>query len=204
MKIWSEVPVMRAREVTADVATWAWVSLWTIVGWRLYSTIAGFAEVGRTIGRGGSSIQDAGRQVGELLGGVPLIGQRVGGITQSAFDAAGEPFVFVGSELEQLLLLVAALLGLIVLAVALVPWLLRYVPWRARRLAELRDAHQALRIAPRAVTPSDVERVLAARAIHRLPYGELLAHTDDPLGDFVEGRFDRLARAELESVGLRP
>ena len=88
--------------------------------------------------------------------------------------------------------------------VALLPWLSRYLPWRARRLADLRAAHRAIRRAPRNQSPAAIERLLASRALHRLSYPELLSETPDPLGDFVSGRYDRLARAELASVGLRP
>lgn len=203
-KFWSEEPSARAREVVADVATWSWVSLWAVVAFRLYSTLAGFAEVGRAIERGGANIQTAGGQVGDSLGGLPLIGEQVRGLTRSAFGAAGEPFVFVGDQFEQLLLMIAALLGVLVLGVTLIPWLSRYLPWRARRLSELRTAHRAIRLAPRQVPAAAVERLLASRALHHLTYGQLLEHTPDPIGDFATGRYDRLARAELASVGLRP
>ena len=42
------------------------------------------------------------------------------------------------------------------------------------------------------------------RAVCRLDYSALLEYTPDPLGDWASGRNDRLARAELASVGLRP
>jgi hypothetical protein len=54
------------------------------------------------------------------------------------------------------------------------------------------------------VSKSAIQKQLASRALHRLTYGELLQHSPDPFGDFAHGRYDRLARAELESVGLRP
>jgi hypothetical protein len=203
MKFWSEVPSARARELAADMATWAWASLWAIVAFRLYSTLAGYAEVGRAIGRGGANIQAAGDQVGDTLGGLPLVGEQVRGLTRSAFGAAGEPFVYVGGQLEELLILIATLLGILVLGVTLIPWLSRYLPWRARRLYELRTAHRAIRKATRDLPDAAVEKVLASRALHRLTYGELLEHTPDPIGDFATGRYQRLARAELESVGLR-
>ena len=203
MKFWSEVPSARVRELAADIATWAWVSLWAIVAFRLYSTLAGYAEVGRAIGRGGTNIQAAGDQVGDTLGGLPLVGEQVRGLTRSAFGAAGEPFVYVGGQLEELLILIATLLGILVLGVTLIPWLSRYLPWRARRLYELRTAHRAIRKATRDLPDAAVEKVLASRALHRLTYGELLEHTPDPIGDFATGRYQRLARAELESVGLR-
>jgi hypothetical protein len=49
----------------------------------------------------------------------------------------------------------------------------------------------------------DLERLLASRALHRLEYSELLTYTPDPFGDWITGRLDRLAFAELETVGLR-
>ena len=42
------------------------------------------------------------------------------------------------------------------------------------------------------------------RAMARLDYSTLLDFTPDPIGDWTSGRHDRLARAELASVGLRP
>jgi len=203
IKLWSEVPSARAREIAADVATWIWVSFWVVAAFRLHDTLEGFSEVGRAIGRGGTSIQSAGDQVGNALGGLPLVGEGVRDLASSAFGVAGEPFIFVGSELEQLLVIVARLMMILVLAVTLVPWLSRYLPWRAKRLFEIRTAHRAIRVAPRDVPEVTVERLLASRALHRLTYGELLDHSPDPIGDFASGRFERLARAELESVGLR-
>ena len=203
MKFWSEVPSARVRELVADIATWTWVSLWAVVAFRIYSTLAGFAEVGRAIGRGGANIQAAGDSVGESLGGLPVVGEGIRDLTASAFGAAGEPFVFVGTQFEQLLLMIASLLGILVLGVTLIPWLSRYLPWRARRLFELRTAHRVIRTAPGRVPEAAIQRLLASRALHRLSYGELLEHTPDPFGDFASGRYERLARAELESVGLR-
>ncbi len=204
MTFWSEVPSARARELVADVATWVWVSLWAVFAVRLYSTLADFAEAGRAIGQGGVNIKTAGDQVGDSLIGLPLVGEQASGMTRSAFGAAGEPFIYLGDQLTQLLLIIAALLGILVLAVTLIPWLSRYLPWRARRLSELRMAHRAVRESSLGLPAPTVERLLATRAFHRLSYGELLEHTPDPLGDFAAGRYTGLARAELESVGLRP
>src|SRR5437867_6164927 len=184
IKFWSEVPSARAREMVTDVATWAWVAVWTVVADRLYSTVAGFAEIGRTIRQGGLNIQLAGDQLGTSLAGVPFVGEQARGLAVSSFGTAGQPFLYVGEQLEQLILLLAALLVLVLLAVTLVPWLFRYVPWRARRLARVRAAHRAIRVAPRDVSPTSIERLLASRAIHRLSYGELLSHSPAPLGDF--------------------
>jgi hypothetical protein len=81
------------------------------------------------------------------------------------------------------------------------PWLIRYLPWRWERLRRVRSAHHAIRKAPD--TDAGIEKTLAMRAITRLDYPTLLDFTPDPIGDWTSGRHDRLARAELASVGLR-
>lgn len=201
---WSETPSRRRREVVADVATWVWVAIWSVIAYRVHGAIAGFAEAGRALERGGVAIQDAGTQVGSSLDGLPIVGQGVGDIARSAFIGAGTPFVFVGSEFVDLITLLARVLAILIAAVAIVPWLSRYLPWRASRLAELRAATTAIRKRPSGATLGSIDRLLASRALHRLSWEEMLTHSRDPLGDFASGRYQALARAELESVGLRP
>ena len=203
LKFYSEVGTARAREMAADIVTWAWVALWTVIGFRVHEAIAAFAQAGRVLQGGGQNLQGAGASLGDALSGVPLVGAGIGSMAAGAFQTAGEPFIFVGQELETLLIFIARLLALLVVAVMLVPWLARYLPWRANRLATVRAAHKAIRRAPSGVSDAAMERALAARALNRLTYQELLEHTSDPFGDFAAGRYGRLARAELASVGLR-
>ena len=202
-KFYSEVQPARARELFADLLTWAWVALWTVIGFRIHEVISGFAEAGRVLRGGGENIEAAGAQLGDALASLPLVGAGVDDITTRTFATAGEPFQYVGGELESLLILIARLLAILVVAVMLVPWLSRYLPWRAERLATVRAAHRAIRRAPAEVSAAAMQRTLAARALYRLPYDELLEHTSDPFGDFASGRYDRLVRAELASAGLR-
>lgn len=203
LKFWSEVPSARAREVVTDLATWVWVALWVAIGARIHDTISMFAGAGRALQGGGRSIQGAGTSLGDALGGLPLVGEGIDGLATGAFRTAGEPFVYVGQELESLIILIARLLAVLVVAVMLIPWLSRYVPWRAGRLATVRAAHRAIRRSPSGVPAESMQRALASRALNRLSYPDLLEYTADPFGDFATGRYDRLARAELASVGLR-
>jgi hypothetical protein len=201
LKFYSEIPTARLRELVADLSTWAWVAFWTVVGVRIYETISAFAEAGRILRGGGQNIESAGAELGDALSGLPLVGAGVDDVTTRTFATAGEPFIFVGSELEALLFLIARLLAILVVAVMVLPWLYRYVPWRAARLATVRAAHRAVRRAD--VSEPEMQRFLAQRALFRLPYDELLDHSSDPFGDFASGRYERLAKAELASVGLR-
>jgi hypothetical protein len=202
-KFWSETSGALVRELIADGATVVWVFLWTTVAGRLYLFLAGFAEAGRVMRGGGENLQAAGLELGDSIRGAPLVGEGVAEIARRTFREAGDPFIAVGSSLEEFLVTLATLLALLVVAVTLVPWLLRYVPWRARRLAELRTAHTAIRVRPRMASPAAINRVLAMRALARMDYEELLEATRDPLGDFARGFYDDLARAELETVGLK-
>jgi hypothetical protein len=203
LKFYSEVWPARIREIAADVSTWAWVVLWTVIGFKINEAIAQFAQAGRILRGGGESLQGAGIRLGDALHDVPLVGPGIDDLATGAFGAAGQPFVQAGHELEDLLLFIARLLAVIVVAVMLGPWLSRYVPWRAGRLASLRAAHFAIRRAPRHVSDRQIQHVLATRAISRMSYQELLEHTNDPLGDYAAGRYERLAKAELASVGLK-
>ena len=201
LKFWSEMPAARTREIVADVSTWVWVSLWVVVGAKIHQVISSFAEAGRVLQRGGTNIQGAGASLGEAFRDVPLVGPGVGDLTTGAFAAAGDPFIYVGGELESLLILIARLLALLVVGVMVIPWLMRYLPWRAARLATVRSAHRVIRRGD--LSEAEMQRALAMRALNRLPYPDLLEHTGDPFGDFAAGRYEGLARAELASVGLR-
>jgi hypothetical protein len=203
MRIWSELPVARLKEQVADAATVLWVGLWGTLGWLLFLFVSDFAEAGRTIRVGGETMIRSGVDLGESLAGVPLVGAGLREVARNAFAGAGEPLSDFGIAIEQFVLVVAAVLALLLMLVTLVPWLSRYVPWRLERLRRTRAGHRAIRVAPR-LEDAQVAAALAMRAVSRLDYSTLLEFTPDPLGDWTAGRHDRLARAELASVGLRP
>jgi hypothetical protein len=203
VRIWSELRVARTREQAADVLTLLWIGLWGLVAWKLFEFLAGFSEAGRTIRAGGRTMTESGVNLGASLAGVPFIGPQLDAVARDAFAGAGRPLSDFGAELEQFILIVAVVLALLLALVALVPWLSRYVPWRWQRLRRTRAGHRAIRGAANA-TEGEVQQILALRAIARLDYATLLDFTPDPMGDWAMGRHDRLARAELASVGLRP
>jgi hypothetical protein len=203
VRIWSELPGARLREQLADLTTVLWLLFWGGIAWGLFDVIAGFAEAGRAVRGGGQAIVDAGANLGGALAGIPVVGQGLHDVAQNAFAGAGEPISDFGVAIEQFILIVAAVLGLLFALVTIGPWLSRYLPWRWERLRRTRAAHRAIRKAPD-VSDARIREVLALRAVTRLDYAELLAYSPDPVGDWATGRHDRLARAELASVGLRP
>lgn len=204
MTIWSELPRARVGEMLADAATLAWVAVWGTLGTRLYVFLADLAGSGRFVAESGTNLGRAGRQLGESIRGIPLIGEGAADAVSGGFAAAANPLISFGTDLERLLLAIAVLLALLLVAVALIPWLNRYLPWRIGRLRRLRAGARVIRRAPVGVEAGRIEQLLASRAVHRLEYDELLEFSPDPFGDWLSGRYDRLARAELSEVGLRP
>ena len=203
IKVWSETPGARVREQLADVATLAWLVFWGNIAWQLFQLLAGFAQAGRTIHSGGQSMIQGGRDLGESLSGIPLVGEGARNIVRDAFAGAGAPLSRFGTDLERFILIVATILTLLFVLATIGPWLARYLPWRWERLQRVRAAHRVIRTAPK-VSDLQIEHALAMRAFSRLDYATLLEYSPDPLGDWARGRHDRLARAELASVGLRP
>ena len=203
IKIWSELPVARTKEQVADVATLLWVVFWGSIVWQLFQFLSGFAAAGRAVRTGGQSMVQGGASLGDSLAGLPLVGSQVRDIARDAIGAAGRPIADLGTELEQFIFVVAIVLALLLALVTMAPWLARYLPWRWERLRRVRAAHRVVRKAPD-VADAAITRTLAMRAVNRLDYTTLLEYTPDPFGDWATGRHDRLARAELASVGLRP
>jgi hypothetical protein len=203
IRIWSELRVARLKEQAADLITLVWVFVWGGLAWQLFQFLVGFAEAGRAIRSGGETMVSSGRDLGAALAGVPFIGPGLQDVARDAFGGAGRPLSDFGSQLEQFITVVALVLAALLALVTLVPWLTRYVPWRWERLRRTRSAHRAIRTAP-TVSREQVQQALAMRAVARLDYTTLLEYSPDPLGDWASGRHDRLARAELASVGLRP
>jgi len=207
MHLWSERPGARIRQIVADIATLTWVAIWISIGVGLYRFLAQLAGAGRFISDSGNGLDGIGVRLAGALQGVPLVGKGAADGIRTGFSAAADPMIRFGGDLERLLIIIAALLGLLLAAAALVPWLNRYLPWRIAAWRRLNAGARVIRRRRFArsvpIAEAELERILASRALHRLEYDELLEFTPDPFGDWVAGRHERLARAELDRVGLR-
>ena len=207
MHLWSERRRARIREMVADVATLIWVAFWISIGVRLYAFLAQLAGAGRFMSDSGTGLRGVGERLGGALQGIPLVGQGVADGVRTGFSDVASPMIRFGGDLEHLLTFIAALLGMLLAAAAIVPWMNRYLPWRVAAWRRLNAGARVIRrrrfAASAPIAEADLERLLASRALHRLEYDELLVFTPDPFGDWIAGRHERLARAELDHVGLR-
>ncbi len=166
IKLWSELPRARSRELLADFSTLIWVVFWSVVAWRLFEFLSSFAEAGRSVQAGGQTMVQGGRDLGESLAGLPLVGGQIRDITRDAFAGAGTPLAAFGTELERFIFVIAFVIALLLALVTLQPWLSRYLPWRLARVRRVRAAHQAIRTGS---DLSDAGHATAARDAGRQP-----------------------------------
>ena len=112
IKLWSELRVARSKELIADVATLVWVVFWGNLVWQLFQFLSSFAEAGRAVRSGGETMVQSGRDLGESLAGLPLVGSQARDIARDAFAGAGRPLSDFGIQLEQFIFVVALVLAL--------------------------------------------------------------------------------------------
>ena len=136
-------------------------------------------------------VHDAVDQLAVLGTGVREVGERV--------PFVGDPVEDLGRSGEESVHRLANLLGLLVFGLPALPVLALWLP---RRLRQARALTAASSVLGDASTP-ERRRLIAMRAAFSLPYGRLLAFTQDPLGDLAAERYDALVAAALDDVGLR-
>ena len=181
----------------------AWLALWGVIAWSVYQALAGFADAGRIIRDGGETMIESGRNLGAALSGVPLVGDGLRGVAGAAFAGAVNTLVSFGTDRRGFDPPGRGASWRLCSSSSDHPLADPLRPVALERL----QAHAVPAIAPSDRAGSAARRgprgPRAARG-HAARLRHLLEFTPDPLGDWVAGRHDRLARAELASVGLAP
>jgi hypothetical protein len=139
----------------------------------------------------GLKVHDAVDKLAVLGSGVKKAGASV--------PVVGDPVESLGARGEDSVHHLANLLGLVVFGVPALLVLWRLLP---ERVAQIRRLTAAARVLKAGEDPQR-RRVLAQRAAFSLPYAQLLAYTNDPLGDLAAERYEPLVAAALEDAGLR-
>jgi hypothetical protein len=177
----------------------AWCVVWIAAGLTVAHTVGDLrslsdtaADTGRAIGKSAGTL--------ESLGAVPVVGGEIRDTAGQVRDA-GDAIIRQSDDARGGIERLALLLGLSVALIPIVPVLWSYLPPRIARERE-RQAFKGMLEAGRG-DPA-FERMLAERAVHHLPYRRLRAVADEPWRDLERGDYTRLARAELERMGLGP
>ena len=223
MRLYPSLPHRRRATILGDALVVALVVLFAVLGKRVHDSVAELASLGRAVGEAGTSVQqstssaagavrDGLGTAADAIDGVPIVGVQVaGGLREgaaqatggleSAGRAAGGDIVQAGREGEDRALDAARVLGWSTFLVPVVLLLTRLLPRRNGQIRTLTAAEQVLR-GDGAGVDADRTGALAQGAAFGLPYGTLVRHSRDPLGDLVAGRYAPLVAALGEDAGL--
>jgi hypothetical protein len=180
-----------------DAVALAWVVLWVVLALLVGREVRHLRELSDTVVTAGAAIEQTGGLV-RGLGNIPFVGGQVSSVAAQV-EAAGRSAQVSGRDsrdsTENLSVLLALSIGLI----PTLPLLGLYLPLRWTWMQDARAVRRALRRAPN--DPLLVE-FLARRAVSNFPYDTLLAVTPEPFRDLEAGRYEKLARLELERLGI--
>lgn len=196
---------MRSMVRTADESTVAWfdrlatfwVALWLVVGAAAAVTVWQIADLGDTISSSGEALQTAGKALTDIAG-VPVVGDKAGELggqvtaTSADVSASGQD---VKSQLRRL----AVLLGIVITLMPILPVLGLYLPARLARRREIEQIGAAL---AREDDVTQIDRLLAERALEHLSFSDLAQVSADPRDDISKGQTRSLADAELRRLGM--
>jgi hypothetical protein len=198
MKIYSDFAGRRTRQIIADVLALAAIALWVWFGYTVFTLVNGLAVFGVQMEDAGAGFEQTMKEVGETLGGIPLIGPGI----RLPFDgasAAGGTLADAGQAQQDAVLQLALTLGI---GTALLPTLMILIVWLVPRILFIRRAGRVTAI----VTADAGMDLLALRALTTQKLSAITKVDPDALGAWRRGEKDvvrRLAQLELRSSGVK-
>jgi hypothetical protein len=182
-----------------DLLLIVWTIAWILVGVRVANEVEGLTSLSDTVVQAGGSIQAAGAALG-AVSDLPVVGDRVRAPADQ-LRQTGASTAESGRKSRDSIHSLSSLLGFTIALIPTVPLLALYVPLRVAALRERRAVEDLLRA--HAGDPR-LPRLLAQRALARLPYRDLAGATLRAPHAATNGSTQPLAEAELERVGLDP
>jgi hypothetical protein len=200
MTLYADRPLRRLNQVLGDVLVAVLVYVGVRLGLGAHDRVSALATPGR-------EAEDKARELGRTmrgassdLDGAPVVGGAISApfraLATTSRDLAGTAQAYQDAVAQ-----LATLAGVLV---AGVPIGLLLVLWLPRRVAWVVEASAAVRLMQAGPASSDL---LAVRAMARQPLRSLAALGPDAVSDWRTGdraATDRLARLELDALGLRP
>jgi hypothetical protein len=199
MRIYPDIPVRRANTAARDAATLVALVVCAVIGLWVYHAVDSLEILGSGVHDAGAAVQTGFSTAADKVGGVPLVGGSIAGGLRDAGNATGGNVADAGTRGMQRVHRLALLLGMLTFLLPAAVLLSRFLPERLAQIRTLTDAERVL------ATGGDPERrrLIAMRAAFALPYGQLLAHTRDPIGDLAAERYEGLVAAIADDAGLR-
>lgn len=198
LRLYSEVPEQRRRQIASDVVVVLLVAFFIWVGTVVHDTVASLAVLATGVKEAGQTVEGGFQSVADAVSSVPVVGEAIGNAIAGAGDGTGGNLADLGQSGEDAVNRLATILGFVTALLPILVLVAVVLPRRVRRVRHMSVASRALRD----LHDPERRRHLAMRAAYGLPYDELLEHTPDPIGDLVAGRYDALVAAALADVGL--
>ena len=198
MALYSDFGPRRTRQIIGDVLALLAITAWVWLGVTTYQLIENLSDFGAQMEQAGAGFKDTMTEVGETLGGIPLIG---GGI-RAPFDGAsgaGGALESAGQSQQIAVNQLATGLGI---GIAALPIAMILVLWLVPRIRFARRSGRA-----RAIVKSGAGiDLLALRALASQNISALSAVDADPMAAWRRGDeavMRSLAQLELKSSGVR-
>ena len=199
MRLYPELRGPRARALVADVVSLALLLVFAWTGLKVHDAVDRLAVLGQGVQATGGAVKGGFDSAADAVDGTPVVGDDLAEGLRSAGEGSGGEVSGLGEQGEDSAHNLANVLGFVTFAL---PSLLVLTGWLPGRVSQVRRLRAASEVLGERAT-EERRRLVAARAAFSLPYGQLLAYTRDPLGDFEDGRYDALVAAALEDAGLR-
>lgn len=199
MKVYADSPALFARQLVADLLVVCWVLAWVWVGTAVHDRTMQLAGPGESAARSATSLASSMRDAGDVVGGVPLVGDDAA----TPFDRASDASLALADAGRAEVAAVGRLAFWLGLTIALVPILLVTMRYLPRRVRFVRDATAGRTLLAGA---SGLE-LFAVRALTHQPLHALARVSEDPVGDVRRGDpvvVRRLADLELRALGCQP
>lgn len=196
--MYSDYGPRRTRQIVVDVVSLALIVGWAWLGATIYALVSELSEFGADMESAGAGFRETMTEVGENLGGVPLIGSGIRIPFDGASDAGGA-LETAGQGQQDLVQQLALALGL---GVAVLPILMIVFFWLLTRGRFIRRAGRAKALV-RAGVAIDL---LALRALTNQNIAAIAKIDSDAVGAWRRGDeivMRQLAGLELESSGIR-
>jgi len=198
MKIYSDFAGRRTRQIIADLAALAGIALWVWFGVTVFTVVNQLAFFGQQMEAAGAGFEGAMSEVGQTLGGIPLIGPGIR-IPFDGASSAGGLLESAGQAQQEGVLALALTLGIGSAALPVVTILL---VWLVPRILFVRRASRATQVVS---APAGMD-LLALRALTSQKLSAIAKIDADALGAWRRGEPEvvrRLAQLELRSSGVR-
>lgn len=199
MRLYPTIPSRRLGTLARDLLVLGLLAVFAWIGLKVHDAVDALAVLGRGVNDAGTAVERGFDSAAEAVDGTPIIGGRLAEGIEDAGEGTGGNLAELGAEGEDKVHRLADLLGVLAFAIPALLLLWQALPGR---IAQIRRLTAASRVLAEPESP-ERRRLVAMRAAFSLPYGELLRHTRDPLGDLAAERYDSLVAAALESEGLR-